>query len=300
MVPLFNPSARLADVVARLALQCDRVILVDDGSDDESWDSAARLACDRVSVIGPRSNSGIASALNVGVRLAMAGSGVDFILTCDQDSLISELYVAAAMHRLSSAEDPESYALICASAYNGVPVPSRLWHRREPLEPMQSGMLIRASTFMRIGYFSDHLFIDCVDTDFYLRCRSAGLKALLAPPCPLAHHLGASRWNAEMADRHSRHPSWRTYYVARNRLKMMQIYGVADPEWSLRISVIQLVGMAALLVSSPDRYAQWAAMRLGYRAFRAGVNGPLSARGRRMLLSLEAAHASPAKGSGRG
>lgn len=284
VVPLFNPSTRLEEVVARLEAQCAHVVLVDDGSAEESWADASRLAAsDRVSAIRPGGNSGIAAALNVGVRHALS-LGADFILTCDQDSYISTLYVAAAINRLRHSDRPDAIALVSCSAFNGQRVQTRFGRGGEALEPMQSGMLIRASAFEQVGYFSENLFIDCVDTDFYQRCRLAGLRTLSAPPCPFEHHLGGKRWESSFANRYSRHPPWRTFYVVRNRLNTLRLYGPADWEWALRILAIMVPGLAATLVSSPDRGAQWSAALMGYRAFRAGGSGRISETNRRTLF----------------
>ncbi|WP_374967923.1 glycosyltransferase [Terrabacter sp. BE26] len=283
VVPLFNPPDHLQDVVARLVRQCAHVVLVDDGSAEHVWARIVTLTSGRVSVIRPGGNQGIAAALNSGVRQARSWGHVDFILTCDQDSLISEIYVAAALNRLHQVDHSEEYGLVAASSINKRPVQKRLFSRLEPLEPMQSGMLIRALTFDRVGYFREDLFIDCVDTDFYLRCRSAGLKTLSAPPCPFVHHLGSSRWDNAIGNRFSRHPPWRTFYMIRNRLKTMQLHGGSDWEWAVRIVAIQAPAFIATVVSSPDRRAQWFAMRRGYRDFRSGSSGPIGPEERRPL-----------------
>lgn len=277
VVPLFNPSNRLPEVVARLVGQCSRVVLVDDGSDERSWAISSALASERVSVLRRDHNAGIAAALNHGITHALKEWDPDFVLTCDQDSFVSGIYVTAALRRLRSVECAQDYALVTASAFNNRRVKNRIGRRLAPLEPMQSGMLIRASTFEQIGHFREDLFIDCVDTEFYLRCQTAGMKTLSAPPCPFEHHLGGSRWRSAFANRYSRHPPWRTYYLVRNRLETLRLYGATDIEWAVRIAAIQVPGLLATLVSSPDRLIQWSAMRMGYRDFRKGVSGPMSA-----------------------
>src|SRR6478752_4433452 len=111
VVPVYNPSLRLHDVVTRLACQCAYVVVVDDGSEEESWTFVSGMSSDQVRIVRLSHNSGIAAALNEGVRYSLTEWDVDFILTCDQDSLLSDLYVAAALHRLRQAGGQEGYAL---------------------------------------------------------------------------------------------------------------------------------------------------------------------------------------------
>ncbi|WP_018882463.1 MULTISPECIES: glycosyltransferase family 2 protein [unclassified Thioalkalivibrio] len=80
LIPAHNEAATIEAVVAGARAQVDRVIVVDDGSDD----ATARLIEDQAEVLRMDENSGKASALWAGMQHALA-TGAEAVVTLDAD-----------------------------------------------------------------------------------------------------------------------------------------------------------------------------------------------------------------------
>ncbi len=89
VVPVFNEQDSIADLVQQISQVCQRsdirheVVLIDDGSTDESWKviQAACAECDEVSGIRFRRNFGKADALQAGIQASVG----KIVITMDAD-----------------------------------------------------------------------------------------------------------------------------------------------------------------------------------------------------------------------
>lgn len=247
VVSLFNPDGGVLANASSLLRQVDTVVVVDDGSPEDPSSVLADLAELGCVVLRLDRNSGIASALNAGIRVALRQDDKpDFVLTMDQDSLLADGYVPAltgASAAASAANVP--VGLVGPGTILGLPV------RRAGAvngiviggEPIQSGLLIPVAVLERVGLFQDNLFIDGVDSEFYLRCAAAGLRTVVAVDAELQHSLGspATATLFGKAISFGGQPLqvrtaavWRYYYLFRNRLILTRKYGRKFPLWALK------------------------------------------------------------------
>ncbi len=81
VIPAYNEQATIADVVKRALNECDKVIVVDDGSSDKTIDELDALP---ITLIKHAENKGKAASLWDGFTAALA-MGVDTIITLDGD-----------------------------------------------------------------------------------------------------------------------------------------------------------------------------------------------------------------------
>ena len=144
-----------------------------------------------VTVIESPENSGIAHALNTGVCEALR-SGADIVLTLDQDTRIGDGYVDRAVAHLELARSVGIVdAVASPSVINDDVAP--FWFAEKGLtlafEPIQSGLMIPRGVFDKVGLFDESLFIDCVETEFYLRARAHGVHALVVPGTRIVRRL---------------------------------------------------------------------------------------------------------------
>ncbi|WP_246221859.1 MULTISPECIES: glycosyltransferase [Gordonia] len=255
VVTAFEPSTEIIDVIDRVIGQVDSVIVVDDGSpsllagaDDRVRTILDTLAGRGATVIESPENSGIAHALNAGVRRAL-DRGADAVLTLDQDTLIESDYIEKVLAHLALADSlAVRPAMASPSLINDDVAP--FWFAERGLtlafEPIQSGLVITRETFDEVGLFEDELFIDCVETEFYLRARAHGAHALIVPGTRIAHKLGKSVvWTPPRLLRpllrgpgstpapleFSVDAPFRHYYIARNRLVLYRRYWRTEPLW---------------------------------------------------------------------
>lgn len=236
VVTAFNPDLSLLESLRSILAQTDLLVVVNDSP--AAGGSVLRQASELgAHLVEHPANLGIAAALNTGIaELRMRLPDARGVLTCDQDSRLPDGYVAALVEAWAEAE--------AAGVPVGMVAPSAAGNiRRLPGtqqrdgvmiggEPIQSGLLIPISTLDQVGSFDESLFIDGVDSDFYLRAVDAGLVSVVAP-MRLEHQLGRTvnlrlgpfqREQIVAAD-------YRYYYRVRNILLVGRRHATRHPRW---------------------------------------------------------------------
>jgi rhamnosyltransferase len=284
IVTSFNPDDSLVDVCSSLLGQVAEVIVVDDGSVDADsvLDRCRMLGC---SVLKLRTNSGIAAALNTGI--AEVPPNVSFVLTIDQDSRIGGGYVHELLAAMEQAESNGiAVAMVAPESVQGLP--ARIRTTRNGIligdEPIQSGLLISHSAIDRVGPFLETLFIDGVDTEYFLRARTEGLETVVAPGSRIEHSLGNKHFPTLFGRRirirgrdfgFIRSASFRYYYIARNHVALLRLYSRSQPRWAIRETLLDLRHFAVVLVFVPGRWRHFRLLALGVRDGIRGVGGKL-------------------------
>ncbi|MGK3948150.1 glycosyltransferase [Microbacterium sp. K2] len=216
--------AEVPPLLADLAPQVTGIIVVDDGSGSEFDSIRAEIASSGAQVVALEHNSGIATALNRGIRGAL-DNGASAIVTFDQDSTIAPGFVdalraaweRARTHRIAAGPVvPEFFADVSQA---GSPTRHGVVYAAHAI---QSGMYLPAEVVDRVGLMDDALFIDLVDTDFELRCLDADMPCIVAPGLRLPHRLGA-RYRipgplGALLPTLTLSTPFRYYYRARNRI----------------------------------------------------------------------------------
>jgi rhamnosyltransferase len=238
VVTAFDPGPQLARLVDEVEPQVASVVVVDDGS-TAGLDVIAPLEDRRAVRVIRQPNAGVATALNVGVRAALADDGADAVLTLDQDSGLPPTYVDLAVRAWREAQARRiPVAFVAAATYGGRRAPVRgLVHGfARAFDPMQSGSLVPAGTYRDVGCYDEGLVIDAVDSEFTVRCLAAGLEPLIAPGCDLEHGMGERRpvrvLGRDLAYNH--HSPERVYYMARNGTLVTRRHVRDEPAWVLR------------------------------------------------------------------
>ncbi|MCX2746513.1 glycosyltransferase [Arthrobacter sp. MI7-26] len=286
IVSLFNPSDGVLTNAAALLNQVDAVVVVDDGSPQDPTgilDELANLGC---LVERLPENSGIAAALNAGISSVLSWAAKpDYILTMDQDSLLDDGYVAALQAAATAALAAEvPVGMVAPGSVRGLPV------RRGPMvngiqlggEPIQSGLLIPVPVLERLGLFQSNLFIDGVDSEFYLRCTAAGLRAVIARDAALDHTLGSPA-TARVFGRELTFggkplkirtaADWRYYYLFRNRILLARQYGRQFLVWTLKGFLADYRHLAIVTLLAPRRQVRLANALNGIRDGILGLSG---------------------------
>ncbi|MFW0794047.1 glycosyltransferase [Gordonia sp. CPCC 205515] len=253
VIASYEPGDEIVDVVKRVSEQVDSVIIVDDGSSSllDGATGPVRQALDNCAAIGATilenpTNLGIAHALNCGVRLALE-RGADAVLTLDQDTHVGDDFIARTLDHLALASSLGlTRIMLSPSVINGEV--AQFWYAEKGLtlayEPIQSGLVVTREVFDTVGLFDEDLFIDCVDTEFYLRVRAAGGHALVVPGAQIRHSFGRpARWTPPgllkrlfsgtggAGVEFTEDAPFRHYYIARNRLALYLRYARSEPLW---------------------------------------------------------------------
>lgn len=245
VVVTYRPGPDVSANLAAILHQVRRLVIVDN---ETTAASQARLAAfagyPAVELIYNPENRGIATALNQGVKRALAG-GFAWIATFDQDSLVSEGYFAGLLAAHAAYPDRDRVAVL-APLYRdrhlgfvfspGGPLRSGAPDIAPVSVTATSGNLVSAAALRTVGGFREDFFIDCVDFEFCLRCRKAGWRILEVRRVMLEHAAG--RWQQRRwlwkTPRFNDYDALRRYYQARNRVILYARLAGVDPGWVLR------------------------------------------------------------------
>ena len=149
-------------------------------------------------------NTGIAHAQNVGTAAATA-AGADVIAFLDQDSTI-EPGLLRTLSRPLNLGVPDIVSPLYCDDVSEAELPSvrvnrygmtRAVHRGDSSGPYSVDIVISSGTaatkevFEVAGTFDEGLFIDFVDTEWCLRCRSKQMSIRVVPSAVMRHRIGS-------------------------------------------------------------------------------------------------------------
>jgi rhamnosyltransferase len=148
-------------------------------------------------------NTGIARGLNLGLASAPAVSA-DVLLLLDQDSkpepgcvqsLIASLAIitpeVVSPIRVNPISGSAQPALRLNKMGFATPVHDAQAPARYPVDVViSSGIAATRGAFDIVGPFDETLFIDDVDTEWCLRCRSRGIPIFVIPAARMQHPIG--------------------------------------------------------------------------------------------------------------
>lgn len=275
IIVTFHPDTELTQNIVALRSQVDEIMIVDNGSGDESKGLLGQLAqLSGVSIIYNRENLGIAAALNMGVKLAKA-SGYEWIVTFDQDSRATPGMINAMLTAYDACPKKERVASLSpryrdrATGKIRGNNPDSLSNELLPYEEVQvvmtSGNLVKSSIFDVVGYFNEALFIDHVDNEFCLRCSDHGYKILEVKDAILEHCIGYPTqhkllWKNPITSNHS---ALRRYYIARNSIYIYRKFMFTHPVWVLKNAYGLLRVVILLVLFETDRRRKLGMLCLG-------------------------------------
>jgi N-acetylglucosaminyl-diphospho-decaprenol L-rhamnosyltransferase len=219
----WNAGAHLAACVRTLVeARAAEVVVVDNGSADDSLARLDAAALEGVRVVRAGRNLGYGAGINLGASSA----GPGHILVCNPDLLLEEGCIAALVGRLDGEprlgivaprlRNPDGTTYV-----SGRPFPSLVdalghafagllwrsnpwtrrylqtgWDREEAADvDWASGalLLVRRETFEQLGGFDERFFMFMEDVDLCWRAREAGWRVMIEPAAAAVHVVGASR-----------------------------------------------------------------------------------------------------------
>ena len=234
----FNPDLSvLRDQLRRTVPQVKQLIVVDNGS--SAVDSIRALVEEfpKTHWFSLGENRGLGYAHNLGIGKALEG-GAGSVLILDQDTLPEADMVSVLAETLVSSSAPDSRVAAVGARYVGAQnshpsffVQFRRFrfkkcfcaegaHRQViPADVLiSSGALFSASALREIGSMDEGLFIDHVDTEWFLRAYHQGWRSYGVCDAVMRHSLGErtirvwlGRWRYLPI-----HKPFRYYYIYRN------------------------------------------------------------------------------------
>jgi GT2 family glycosyltransferase len=240
VIPHWNRRDLLQTLLPNLARQAhpfDEIIVVDNGSTDDSVSVAERAGA---RVVRLERNLGFAAAVNRGIETA---TEADWIAVLNNDVMLEpdwlETLVTAAEKdqawfatgKTLSASDPSridgAFDAIsrgaCACRCGSGKPDGPFWNqpRRIRMAPMTAALFQRR-LFEEIGFLDEQFESYLEDVDFGVRC-ALGDRRGVYEPAAIAYHQGSSTWG-----------QWNKYSVrliARNQLLLTAKYFSGSPSW---------------------------------------------------------------------
>jgi len=255
VIPTFRPSEEFLELVNIAARSVSVLVVTDDASPCTSdWVLRKAASTNGVELIRHRWNAGIARGLNNGLGVARR-SHAKWLLTLDQDSMVSDSYVDALLDvAIMRSGAGENLGALGAEVIEDLGGPMRypttlLGGFPCTEEVIQTGTLWNIAALEEVGGFDESLGMDAVDAGACLALRRAGYTIGVATNLALAHRIGTSRHvtfvgRSVMVTGHS--PERRSSMV-RNRLRLFPAEFAQSPRHALRtirrVSVNQTLGL---------------------------------------------------------
>jgi rhamnosyltransferase len=277
VVVTYNPDCgALSLALNELLKQGCELAVVDNGSNNLEQLQAvcAAMDSDELALLPQHRNGGLGVAHNVGIAQAKVG-GFDYLLIMDQDSfplegmvdnlvlahkaksLVSEVS-AVGVSYLNADNGSESFFV----RFGRLKFARHYCHDKDSdgcIEAdflISSGSLISIKAIKSIGEMDEGLFIDHVDTEWFLRAKDKGYKAYGVCNAVMQHGLGENTHTVSLGGRQRnvpQHKSFRYYYIFRNSILLYK-RGYPSGLWKWNdIQRLAMIGVMFGLFKAPRR-----------------------------------------------
>ena len=257
VVITYHPDRDFPARLTRVLAQVDAAVIVDNGSTDAELELLQAAVAPGITLLCNHANLGVARALNIGVRRAIA-DGFSWALLLDQDTEVDPDMVRELLAARDSCPDPGRLAVVGSSFRDTNARPADilrlaaqgdLWEEVESV--ITSGSLLSLRAYQATGPFREEFFIDHVDTEFCFRARSAGYRVFQTRRPLMSHTVGAPTSHRLLGTRKwtTNHSPDRRYYIARNNTVMLREYGApGGGSWRVKSAVrcMRLIKRVAL------------------------------------------------------
>ncbi len=290
VIVTFDPNIKtLTKCLAKLEPQVRKVLIVDNCSRNLEQIHTAAAGRRHIEIISLQRNAGLGRAHNVGITHAQEG-GATHVLLMDHDSIPNERMVSeltAVLEELSADNKPvAAVGARYLGAYAGnesffvqfgwlkfrrvfCSGQEKRYVRADFL--ISSGTLIPLAVIQQIGAMDEQLFIDHIDTDWFLRANREGFPSYGACDAFMEHGLGDQTYRVWLGRWHylPKHKPFRYYYIFRNSILLYK-KPYAPAKWMINDIVRLLFILVFYSVVSESR---WELMRNVVRGVRDGIRG---------------------------
>lgn len=224
VIVIYKPSKDILNNALNTskALRSNLISVINEDTEEES-----RFFKDNnIPFISNKTNVGIATALNQGVKHILDNQLSELIILLDQDSVVSENMLDQLLSTWNKSKN--NYRIACivpqiADIKKINPINAAVAQADKPINlAITSGMLIPAEAFDSIGFMDESLFIDGVDYEWCLRANHLGYKIIQSQKAVLVHGVGDNFVNFLGIKKPIHKNSLRHYYIVRNSFILLR------------------------------------------------------------------------------
>ncbi len=277
----YNPVISDLLELCKVLIQSDINVLVIDNTEEENYIFDEFIGINNLRLVRLWSNDGIATAQNVGIKLALE-QGAESVVFFDQDSVINKEFLFSLLAPMMRAEVMVSAPMYVDKISNVVvPIDKvNYWGilnrtNRSDFDiadnylVISSGMAVKREVFEVVGMMNEDYFIDYVDTDFCFRCFSKSIRIHIVKDAHMYHSVGEGLLSF-LGFYFFVHNEIRVYYQARNSILFIKkIYVPLMFKIREFISILFHHGIVLVFLSSNRRLY----LRALYFGFRDGLIG---------------------------
>jgi len=190
------------------------VIVVDNGSDDDSYSKLYREFGEKVDFIKNEKNLGFAEGNNAGIKYSVE-KGADYLLILNNDTIVDELF----LDKMIDYAECDSKIGILGSKIYYHSEPNIIWFSGGYFSRLKAGMsvkgmdiedngdfnkvidvdyitgcalLVKSEVVKKIGIFDKEYFNYAEDADFCFRAKREGYKVVFVPSSKVWHKVARS------------------------------------------------------------------------------------------------------------
>ncbi len=210
----FNSGNQLFEGVMSVAKlpSVSGIIVVDNGSKDQSLDYLKKIKTDKITIIKNPKNLGFYKAVNMGIKKAFKKKA-DLVMPLDFDLDFSSDFISRLLKVDADVVAPVlkfkrdgKWVYDCGGKVSLIIGRSTHLEKDKPLSSSEAALsssdkgspnwydfvsggctIIKKEVIEKIGYFDEEYFVYYGDTDFAIRAKNAGFK-VVADPNTIVHH----------------------------------------------------------------------------------------------------------------
>jgi rhamnosyltransferase len=225
VVVLYNPEAGFIENILTYIDHVSKLIIIDNSENPDPDFYTPLLQYRHVERRLNKENTGIAKALNDGIRIAIS-CGYSWVMTMDQDSFFENDMVLRYFSDFNELNDKDKLA-VAGPVTEGKIKPAGFREITEKNSLITSGSLINTAIFKTLNGFDEKLFIDEVDHEYCYRAILAGYSVKQFQHILLSHPLGKEvSVRTILGKRKTKtfHSPVRLYYMVRNCCYIMSVF----------------------------------------------------------------------------
>lgn len=207
----FNPDIRLLDAAYNsIVTQVDRIIYVDNFSQNQSEIKNWHQGKEKVEFIWLNDNEGLGVAQNMGIKEAL-DCGASRVIIFDQDSVVDDDFVSCLVKAeiraleegvnvgltgpvYKSYDDSFAYPIWTVDGGKIVKIPQDyIKDYKVVTHLIASGSLIRREALECTGLMREDLFLGYIDFEFCFRATQYGFKSIVTNSACMRHQMGDSQ-----------------------------------------------------------------------------------------------------------